>query len=118
MGWSDASLGCLLWDEEEVEALVVLLILNKVGVNDTAWRWVFDCGSAVTTLTLDEHPLVDSLVDNDKSDWRNTSELVVEWLENFFELRDFLLDDLVSHSFSDSVSVDDDLAWKVASVFL
>lgn len=94
----------LLGYQEEVEALVVVLVLNELAVDDTTGLRV--AGLAVSV--LDEHSLVDSLVDHNKSDgWHR--ELVVEWLDCFLELGDLLGDDLVSHLLSDTVSVDDDL---------
>lgn len=102
-------------NKEEVEALVVLTVLNEVGVDDTTWWWVLN-GLAISA--LDEHSLVDSLVDNHESDGRDASQLVVNRFESFLELRDFLQNNLVSHSFSNSISVDDDLAWEVSAVLL
>lgn len=113
MSWSYASLGGLLGNKEEVEALVVILVFNKLAVNDTTWLRIRRLAISV----LDEHSLVDSFVDNDKSDGR-LRELVVKWLDSFFELSDLLLNDLVSHLLSNSVSVDDDLRREGSLVFV
>lgn len=76
-------MGGLLWNKEEVEALVVLLVLNKVSINDTAWWRVLD---RLTIRALDEHSLVDSFVDDHQSNWRNTCESIIDRLEGLFEL--------------------------------
>lgn len=67
MNWSDTSLSGLLRDQEEIEALILAFILNKVGVNDGSRRWI-----VILLAILDEHSLVDSLVDYDQSNRRNT----------------------------------------------
>lgn len=113
MSWSYASLGGLLRNKEEVEALVVILVFNKLAVNDTTRLRIRRLAISV----LDEHSLVDSFVDNDKSDGR-LRELVVKWLDSFFELSDLLSNDLVSHLLSNSVSVDDDLRREGSLVFV
>ena len=110
---SHATLRRLLRHQEEVEASVVLLVLNQRRVDDAAWRWVLH-SSAVSA--LDEHPLVDPLVHNNQSDWWDSRQLVVEGLQDLLELLDFLFNDLVSHTFSNSISVDDDLRGKVSLV--
>lgn len=115
MSWGDTSLSSLLRNQEEIEALIVLLVLHKIGINDAAWWRVVD-GLAISA--LNEHPLVDSLVDDDESDWRNTTDCVVDRLQGFLELGDLFVDDLLSHGFSDTVSVDEDLGWQIALVFI
>ena len=103
MGGSDTTLCGLLWYQEEVKALVVVLVLHKLAVDDTTRLWVWGFSIAV----LNEHSLVDPFVDHDKGDgwhWK----LVVERLNCLLELGDFLGNDLVSHLLSHSVSVDDD----------
>lgn len=106
-------MGGLLRNKEEVEALVVILVFNKLAINDTTWLRIRRLAISV----LDEHSLVDSFVDNDKSDGR-LRELVVKWLDSFSELMDLLLNDLVSHLLSNSVSVDDDLRRVGSLVFV
>ena len=59
-----------------------------------------------------EHPLVDSLVDYYKSH-SGQVHLVVELLHDNLKLRDLLVEDVISHSLSDSISVDDDLVWQL-----
>jgi hypothetical protein len=113
MSWSYASLGGLLGNKEEVEALVVILVFNKLAINDTTRLRIRRLAISV----LDEHSLVDSFVDNYKSDGR-LRELVVKWLDSFFELSDLLSNDLVSHLLSNSVSVDDDLRREGSLVFV
>ena len=115
MSWCDASLGGLLWNKEEVEALVVLLVFNEVGIDDAAWWRVVD---RLAIRAFDEHPLVDSFVDDDQSNWRNTCDGIIDRLEGLFELRDLLFDDLVSLSFANTISVDDYLGGQVALILI
>lgn len=115
MSWRDASLSGLLWNKEEVEALVVLLVLNEVGIDDAAWWRVVD---GLTIRAFDEHPLVDPFVDDYQSDWRNTCDGIIDRLEGLFELRDLLFDDLVSLSFANTISVDDYLGGQVALILI
>jgi len=63
---SDTALSCELWNKEEVEALVGQVVLDQFLVDDGARLRIFD----PSLLVLDEHPLVDPLVDDDKSNVR------------------------------------------------
>jgi len=106
MSWSDASLSGLLWYQEEVKALVVILVLHKLIVNDATRLWI----RCLSMTVLNEHPLVDPFVHNNKGNgWH--WEFVVERLNCLLELGDFLGNDLVSHLLSYSISVDDDFGW-------
>ena len=112
MNWSDASLGSLLWHQVEVELLVTLVILDQLRVDDASWLRVI----SLTISSCDEHSLVDSFVHDNKSDWRWATDLIVEWLEGLLELSNLLLNDLVSHLCSNSISVDEDLSWLLTFV--
>ena len=112
----NASLGGLLRYEEEVEADVVLLILNQALIDDTSWWRIADIITSFRS--LDEHTLVDPLVNYDQSNGRNLSDLVVEWLEHLLELPDFFFDDLVSHTLADSISVNDNPLWILVVMVL
>ena len=113
MSWGYASLGSLLGNKEEVEALVVVLVLHELAVNDTARLRI----RSLTISVFDEHSLVDSLVHNDKSECRHC-KLVVQRLNRGLELSDLLGNDLVSHLLSYSIHVDDDLRGIRALVFI
>ena len=82
MRGSNTALGDGLRNQEEVKAVRILMVLDELGVNDTTWLWV--TGPAIRA--LDEHPLVDPLVDDDKSDWWNATDLVVVGLQGLLEL--------------------------------
>ena len=110
---SHAALSGLLRHKEEVEAEVVVLVLDKPVVDDASWRWVVD-----SRAVLDEHPLVDALVDDHQSDWGRPGGSVVEAAEHFSELGDLLLDDLVAHALADTIPVDDDLGRVLISMIL
>lgn len=59
----DTALGCLLGYEEEVEFVVSIFILNETRIKDCSRFRIHEL-----PLVANEHPLVDSLVDDDKSD--------------------------------------------------
>lgn len=110
MGRRHATLSGLLWNQEEVEADVVVLVFDEAVVNDTSRRRVGD-----SRPVLHEHPLVDALVDDDQSDgWR--PRCVVESREHLSQLSNLFLDDLVSHALADSISVDQDFGRELVAV--
>lgn len=112
----NTSLGGLLRDKEEVEAHVFLVVLDQSLIDDTSWWRIADI---ITSFgSLDEHTLVDPLVNYDESNRRDAGDLVVEWLEHLLELPDLFLDDLVSHALADTISVDDDPLWKLVVMVL
>jgi len=115
VGWSHTALSGLLRNKEVVVALVRVAVLDESGINDGTWRWVLNCSSVSA---LNEHPLVDALVHDNKGDWRDSSNLVVQWLQALLELLDLLVDDLGAHSFANSISEDHNLAWHVSIVLL
>ena len=114
MNWSNTSLSSLLRYQEEVKALIALAILDKVCIND--WPWLRVLNSAA--LTLNEHSLVDSFVDDHKWNWWWSWYLVIERSESCFKLRDLLFDDLVSHLLSNSISEDQKLVWWVTLMLI
>lgn len=114
MGWRNTSLSRLLGHQEEVKALVVELVLHKVGINDATGLRVLD----LTVARLQEHPLIDPLVDHNQRDLDWRCRLVVEGRESFLELCDLLVQDLVSHLLTHTIPVDDDLGWELIFVVL
>lgn len=100
---SHAALGGQLGNQEEVIALVSIAVLNKTQVYDCAWLWV----QHLLVVVLDEHSLVDPLVDHDKSDQRWV-HVVESILEDGLELGDLSVDDLLAHLVADTIAVDDD----------
>ena len=107
MNWGDTSLSGLLWNQIEVELLSSVVVLYELGVNDTTWLRVV----SLSVPTSNEYSLVDSLVDNDQSDWWWATDLIVERFESFLELSNFLLNNLVSHLSTDTIPVDNNLGW-------
>ena len=61
---------------------------------------------------LNKESLSNSLVDDDQCDCRFFGTLVVHHVDDLLELSDLLLDDLPSHSISDTISVDDEVIWE------
>ena len=106
MSWSYTSLSCLLWYQEEVKALVVVLVFYKLTVDDTSWLRITGLSISVSN----KHPLVNSLVHNYESEGR-LGHLIVKRLDGCLELSDLLLHDLVSHLLADTIPVDDNLCW-------
>ena len=109
MNRSHTTLSCLLRNQEEVEALIAFAVFYESSINDGSRLRIH----SVSTSSICKHPLVDSLVHNYQSDWRWTTQLVVDWSESFLELSNLFLNDLVSHLFSNTVSVDDKLGWRM-----
>lgn len=103
--------GRLLWNKEEIIALVVG-VLDQVGVNDGTWWWVNDL-----TSVLAEHPLVDSLVDDNESDLGRI-HLVVQAIESFLDLHDFFFDDVLPLLLTGAISVDYESVWQSTTVHL
>ena len=67
-------------------------------------------------MVLDEEPLSDPLVDDNKSHLWNHLSLVVDLSEDVLELGDLNTDDLVPHGVSHTISVDDVVGWQIALV--
>lgn len=74
VNWSNTSLSSLLRHKEEIKALVTLGVLDKISINDGSRLWVLNLSSS----SIGEHSLVDSLVDNDEGDWWWSTDLVIE----------------------------------------
>jgi len=112
MNWGDTSLSGLLWNQIEVELISSIVVLDELGVNNTSWLRIL----SFSISTCNKHSLVDSFVHNDQSDWRWSTDLVVERFESFFELANFLLNNLVSHLSTDTIPVDNNLGWLLSIV--
>lgn len=115
MGRQDTALGCGRGGQEKVELLAFrTLVFHETSVDDAAaWRILG------TTLAVEqEEPLRDSFVDHHYRDLGCDCRLVVELVDGSFELRDFRLQNLVSHRVADAVSVDDKVGWELASMVL
>ena len=114
MDWSHTSLGGLLRHQIEVELLSTLVVLDELGVNNTTWLRIL----SFTVPSSNKHSLVDSLVDDYQSDGWWTTDLVVEWLESFLELANFLINDLVSHLSANTIPIDNNLSWLFSMITL
>jgi hypothetical protein len=102
----------LLRDQVKIELLRSLVVLDELLVDDASWLRVL----SLTVPSSNKHSLVDSLVDDDQSDWRNTRNLVVERLECLLELTNLLVNNLASHLSSDTIPVDNNLGWLLPLV--
>jgi len=113
MCWEYTALGTLLWDEKEVIAARVCFTLHKYLVYDSPSRGVLH-----PTITDWEESLLYSLVDNDKSQLRLSSGLVVHTVDGLLELLDLSVNDLLLHAISNPISVDDEVCWVLLLVWV
>lgn len=121
--WLDRTLGHRVGHEEEVK-----LTINDFGLLDeaiidvgTLWR-VVDVVLAVVLLSLLEEPLANTLVHNNQSDLRRTLLLFfgdvvladsVLKCHNLVELGEFLVNDLLAHAVTDTITVDENVLWHL-----
>lgn len=101
VSWSHTSLSCWLRDQEEVIAFIWFVVLNKNRINNCTWLWILHIISF-----LNEDSLVYSFIHNYQCYFWNICR-IEETFKYFFKLRDFITDNLVSHSFTYSISIDD-----------
>jgi len=96
--WHDTSLCGLLRYKEEVELGRAFFILNETRIKDSSRLRIFE-----GFLSVNEHPLVDSLVDDDKSNlWR--VHCVVDLRDTLSYLAELLVLYDGSHSFTNTVT--------------
>lgn len=110
----DATLGSCGWRHVEVKLLVAFLFSHQLGVYDASSRRVPELAGAI----LHEESLVDSFVDDDQRDLRSLIVWPVCLLQCFFELRDFSIEDLLSLSITDPISVDNEIGRKQVAVLV
>ena len=105
--WQHTSLRSLLADEEEVVGVVVVFssALDDLGVDDGSRRRI---GDVVLT---SEESLVDSLVDDDESDFGRSSS--AELLQDRLQSLQLTAHDLVPLRVTHSISVNDDVVGVV-----
>ena len=110
--------------QEEVElALDDLRLLNEARVNIGSLRRVIDEVLALRSIGLLEEALSDALVDNDESDiGRGLSRsLIITAIlhgHDAVELSKLLVNDLLAHRVTDTVTVDKDVTWHGSVVEL
>lgn len=112
MSWRDAALGCQLRHQEEIEALVFLSVLNKLGINDGSRLWI-GCIRALS----DKHSLINPLVNHDEWYLGHGHWVAKDLGEDGSELLDLSIDDLLSLLLTDTVSEDNDL-FRIVAVFI
>lgn len=101
MGRQYTALGSCLGHQEEVIQLVALLVAHDVGIDDRAtWRV-----HHLRLRSLLKESLVDALVYNYESHFRHGQwEL---FLHDLFQHDDLLVDNLIPHGITDTITVDD-----------
>ena len=99
------TLSCLLGNQEEVITLVWLVIFYKNRVDNGSWLRILHF---VTFLHKDS--LVDSFINHYQSNLWNISWVEMTF-QSFFELRNLIGNNHVSHSFADTISIYYNLIW-------
>lgn len=107
MSRQDTSLSSELWNKIEVIILVIGIVLNNIGVDDATRWWVYQLSISI----FNEESLCDSLVHNNNSDVWSCATLVVDIIDSLLELLNFVLDNLLSHGISNTISEDDEVLW-------
>ena len=107
----DATLSSLLRNQEEVELGTAFFILNETRIEDGSWLWVLKSFGVAN-----KHSLVDPLVDDDKSELRFVSGLVVDLLADVPHLADLLTNNVLLHAFTDSIAENHNLLGEASDV--
>ena len=89
--------------------------LRETTINDTSTWWIHGFASP---FIKHEEALVDPLVHENHSNQGLVSNFVVQLLNSFLELLDLELDDLVTLSISNTVSVDYKICWVFSGMVL
>ena len=121
--WSHTTLGGLLRHQEEVEASVNhFRLLDEALVHVGALRRVVNKRWGVAVLRLLEEALTHTLVNNDQGHLGQRDlllalfELTVLLSDDFVELVEFEVDDLLAHGVANTVTVDEDMVGHLAAV--
>lgn len=101
----------LLRNQEKVKALIIS-IFDKLGINNSAWRRVYN-----HTFFSAEHSLVDSFIDDNQSDLGRT-HLVVLSFESLLNLNDLFFDTVLPLLFTKTISENYDLIRHRSTVSL
>lgn len=104
----------ILWNQVEVILIVGVSVLYNSSVNQASRRRILKSSA----LILNKESLSDALVHNDNSDERLLGSFVVGLSDSILELGYLSLENLTSHSITDSVSVDDEVTRKLALLLL
>ena len=113
-----------MWHEEEIElAFNDFRLLNEASINIGALRRVVDEVPAVVALRLLEESLAHALVNDDQSDLGQLLSRVV-FISSVLDAHDavklsqLLINDLLAHGVTDTVTVDKDMPGQGAVVEL
>lgn len=123
VGRLDRTLGHRVGHEEEVELTVDDFgLLYEAIINIGTLRRVVDVVLAIVLLSLLEEPLANTLVHDDQSDLRSLLLLLffnvvladsVLKSHNLVELGEFLVNDLLAHAVTDTITVDENVLWHL-----
>ena len=104
-----------MWSQEEVEfSINDLALLNKALINKSTLRWVENFRMA---LFLKES-LTNTLVNEDQGDLRVLCFFPVNLCNDLLQLLQLVMDNLLAHRVTDTVSVYKDMVWHVSVVEL
>ena len=110
VSWKHTSLIWGSWRQEKVKFLTIIWVtFNQVFVNDAAAWWVFQ----TTFLILNKESLGNSFVDYDNCDFRSHVKFVVRWIDSLLKLCNLFWQDLVALSVTNTISVYDEICWKL-----
>lgn len=90
---------------EEVKVLVTVVMLDESVIDDASRGRI----NQLSRLILNKEALSDSLVHNNKGHLRISFCLVVEVLDDSLELRDLLVENLLSHGITNTISEYDEV---------
>ena len=111
-----ATLGSFNGYEEEIEFFVSTCgggTFDEITINDTTTWWV------LKFVTIEnEEGLDDPLVDNDQGNLGAAGRLVVKVIEGMVELGELPVDNLLSLSSTDTITVNDNVSWQSILVIL
>lgn len=112
-----ASLGCVCWRHEEVKhiACIIRPVIFDQSLVDYAARWRI---VKTTLVILNKEPLSDALVDNNDSNLRFGSSLVVQLVDSALKLRDFSRQHLVALCITYTITINDEVGWELILVVL
>ncbi len=100
MSRQNTALRCVLGNKIEVKLLVWVFIFNNLFINYTSRWWIYK----PIIIIINKESLIDSFIHNYDSNVGLLARFVILLENGFFKLWYFLLDYLLSHRISDTIS--------------
>ena len=95
-------------NQKEIIVFLLILSLHKTFVNDTSRGWIYH----LALFICNKEPLANFFIDNNQGYYRSCFCLVVEIIDDFLHLWQFIGEYKSSHWIAYSISVDNDVIWK------